>query len=117
MSLNFTTDEIVSWVSYSLDNQDNVTLTGNSTLTGLTSGNHTIAIYANDTAGIMGVSQTVIFTIEVANSSEPFSPLIFVAVAAVLAVVLIAVGRAVYSYLIAVLAVVLVELGIAVTDI
>jgi hypothetical protein len=96
LPVNFTTDQEVSWVGYSLDNQDNVTLTGNSSLTGLTCGNHTIAVFANDTVGMMGVSQTVNFTVEAPESLEPFSLLIFVAVTAVLTVVLIALGRAIY---------------------
>ena len=94
LSVNFTTDEPVSWKGYSLDNQDNVSLTGNSTLTDLTYGNHTIAVYANDTAGNVGASQIVNFIIEAPKSSEPFSLLIFVAVTGVLAVVVIVVGRA-----------------------
>ncbi len=95
LSLNFTTDVPVSWVGYSLDNQDNVTFTGNSSLTGLTFGNHTLAVYANDTAGVMGVSQTVNFIIEA--PSEPFSSLIFVVVITVLAAVIAALAIATYE--------------------
>jgi flagellin-like protein len=94
LPVNFTVDEPFSWVGYSLDNQNNVTFTENSTLTDLTFGNHTLAVYANDTAGVMGVSQTINFTVKA--PSEPFSLLIFVAVTVTLAAVIAAIGIVVY---------------------
>jgi hypothetical protein len=45
------------------DNEANLTLTGNTTLT-LKEGPHKITIYATDTAGNMVASETVYFTIE-----------------------------------------------------
>lgn len=65
LHLNFTTDQPTSWIGYSLDGKRNVTITGNTTLTGLANGRHSLAVYANDTAGNMGVSQTVNFTVAV----------------------------------------------------
>ena len=94
LPVNFTVDEPVSWIGYSLDNQNNVTFTENSTLTDLTFGNHTLAVFANDTAGVMGVSQTVNFTVKA--PSEPFSLLIFVAMTVTLAAVIAAIGIVVY---------------------
>ena len=67
--LNFTVDETTSWIGYSLDAQANATITGNTTLTSLFEGAHSITVYANDTAGNMGASETVYFTI-----SLPYSP-------------------------------------------
>lgn len=61
--LTFTVDEPTSWIGYSLDDQPNVTITGNTTLTGLSGGSHNITVYANDTTGNMGASDTVHFTI------------------------------------------------------
>jgi parallel beta-helix repeat protein len=61
--LDFTVDKTVNWVGYSIDGQQNVTITGNTTLTGLSSGMHNLTVYANDTFGNMGASQTVNFTI------------------------------------------------------
>ena len=52
--LTFTVDEAPSWIGYSLDNQANVTVTGNTTLTGLSYGPHRVEVYANDTSGNMG---------------------------------------------------------------
>ena len=49
--LNFTLNETASWVGYSLDGKENVTITANTTLTDLSYGSHTITIYATDLAG------------------------------------------------------------------
>lgn len=61
--LTFTVNEPTSWIGYSLDNQANITITGNITLIGLSEGAHSIIVYANDTAGNMGASKTVYFTV------------------------------------------------------
>ena len=58
------TDEETSWIGYSLDNTSNTTILGNITLTELPDGSHEFAVYANDTAGNMGVSETVYFTVK-----------------------------------------------------
>jgi hypothetical protein len=62
--LNFTIDDSFSWVGYSLDGQTNVTIAGNTTLTGVLDGPHHIIVYANDTVGNMGASNTVYFTVD-----------------------------------------------------
>jgi len=61
--LIFTANETTSWIGYSLGNQANVTITGNTTLTGLPEGTHSITVYANDTTGNMGASEIVYFTV------------------------------------------------------
>ena len=61
--LTFTISEATCWIGYSLDNQANITITGNATLTNLLIGIHKIMVYANDTYGDMGSSDTVYFTI------------------------------------------------------
>jgi hypothetical protein len=60
----------ISWIGYSLDNQFNTTITGN-TIISVGDGAHGIVVYANDTFGNMGSSQMVCFTV---NSSlyEPW---------------------------------------------
>ncbi|HSV49631.1 MAG TPA: hypothetical protein VLH35_04880 [Candidatus Acidoferrales bacterium] len=63
--LNFTVDKPVSWTGYSLDNQANITFTSNLNLTNLPNGNHNITLYANDTYGTMGSSETRYFTVDV----------------------------------------------------
>ena len=62
--LSFTVDKAVSWMAYSLDGQANATITGNTTLTSLLDGVHYIVVYANTTAGKMGASNTVYFTVD-----------------------------------------------------
>jgi hypothetical protein len=61
--LNFTVNESVSQVKYSLDGQENVTITGNTTLTGLPSGDHSVTVYAIDEAGNVGVSEPICFSV------------------------------------------------------
>jgi hypothetical protein len=69
--LNFTVDENVSRVVYSLDGKDNVTLTGNTTLTGLPVGAHNVTVYAWDTSGNIGSSQTMNFGVAQETKPEP----------------------------------------------
>ena len=82
VSLNFTVDRSVSWMSYSLDGADNVTFTGNLTLSGLSGGVHNVTVFAGDSFGSVGVSETVSFT--VASDSFPY----VLVVGAVLTIVL-----------------------------
>ena len=73
--LTFTVNETASWIRYSLDGQMNETISGNTTLNGLPDGTHTITVYGNDTAGNMGSSGTVYFTIDTASPNiEILSP-------------------------------------------
>jgi hypothetical protein len=67
--LNISINATTSKVTYSLDNQENVTIAGNTTLTGLSSGLHNVTVYAWDMAGNVGSSETVTFTIA---EPEPF---------------------------------------------
>ncbi len=63
VNLNYTVNEATVWRGYSLDGAENVTLTGNTTLTGLINGVHNLTVYANDTLGNMGNSTVVWFTV------------------------------------------------------
>jgi N-acetylneuraminic acid mutarotase len=84
VQLNFTTDEPVSWLAYTLDGEDNVTTSKNVTLAGLTNGAHNLTVYATDTVGNMGVSDTVHFSI------EPFPIITVVAVTTSVIIVILA---------------------------
>jgi N-acetylneuraminic acid mutarotase len=64
VSLGFVTNRAISWMGYSLDGQANITISSGLELTNLTQGEHTVVIYANDTAGNMGFSNTVYFSID-----------------------------------------------------
>lgn len=88
--LNFTVDQSVSKVTYCLDGQANVTISGNTTLTGLPNGDHNVTVYAMDEAGNIGASQTVTFTIAV-----PF-PTVTVATASTALVAVVCVGIFLY---------------------
>jgi hypothetical protein len=69
-------------MGYCLDEQANVTVTGNFTLTELPSGSHTLTVYANDTVGNMGTSPTISFSI-----AEPFLTTLVIESAIAVAVV------------------------------
>ena len=73
--LNFTSDERTSQLSYSLDGHTNATIAGNMTLTDLPIGAHNVTVYARDSAGNAGVSETVIFAVakESESRAEPES--------------------------------------------
>jgi hypothetical protein len=73
--LSLTVSEATFWIGYSLDGQMNVTVGDNTTLVGLSDGVHTITVYANDTAGNVGRSVSVYFTINALPPNiELFSP-------------------------------------------
>jgi len=58
-----TVNEPVSWIAYSLDGQAEVTITGNTTLSGLTIGAHDLMVSAQDLGGLTGSSATIHFTV------------------------------------------------------
>jgi hypothetical protein len=90
--LNFTVNESGKQITYSLDGQDNVTATGNTTLTGLSNGEHNITVYATSAAGNIGASETITFT--VAKETESFPTAIAGVITA--SVVVVSAGLAVY---------------------
>jgi YVTN family beta-propeller protein/parallel beta-helix repeat protein len=91
--LVFTVDRSVNWVGYSLDGLKNVTVTGNITLTGLSSSLHSVTVYANDTFGNMGASQTVNFTVALPH---PFPTATVAAASGGSAVTVVVAGLLVY---------------------
>lgn len=84
--LNMSINETYSKLEYSLDEQNNVTIKGNTTLTGLQNGSHNVRVYATDEAGNIGTSETLFFTVD-APESFPIVP-----VAATVTAVAIGVG-------------------------
>jgi N-acetylneuraminic acid mutarotase len=91
VDLVFTTNKPASWMGFSLDGQDNVTVTGNITLSGLSNGLHNITVYAEDTFGNEGASEITYFTIDV---PEPFPTTLVIA--SIITVAIIGVGLLVY---------------------
>ena len=89
--LNFAINEPASQITYSLDGEANVTITGNTTLSNLSYGTHNITVYATDAAGNTGVSETVHFTI-----AKPFPTILVAAIIASAAVI----GAGILFYLV-----------------
>ena len=95
--LNFTVSELVEWMGYSLDGQSTVVLNDEfATLAGLSYGSHIIAVYANDTVGRSGTSDTIYFNItpeteEIPEGqTEPFPTFLVTAVSAAASIVVAA---------------------------
>jgi len=84
VDLTFTVSEPTSWIGYSLDGKANVTIAGNTVLSGLSNGSHRLIVYANDTDEKTGASETIYFTI--AQKSEPFPITWIVAATAIIAI-------------------------------
>jgi hypothetical protein len=62
--LTFTINKPTCWIRYSLDGQANVTITGNTTLSDLSDGEHSIIVYAKDKYDGIGASNTVNFAVD-----------------------------------------------------
>jgi hypothetical protein len=90
--LNFTVSKSTVWMGYSLDGQDNVTVSGNVTLNDLSSGLHNVTVYAEDAFGYVGVSETVSFTV---TAPELF-PTTSVVAASVASLTVIGIGTVFY---------------------
>ena len=82
--LNFTVSELVSRISYCLDGQEKVAVLGNTTLTGLSNGEHSLTVYATDAAENAGASETIIFSVEKSFPTE-----ILIATVAILAAAIV----------------------------
>jgi hypothetical protein len=87
--LNFTVSESVSQITYSLDGEENITITGNTTLSGLANGDHNLTVYAKDKAGTVGTSETTYFSVD-----APFPTTLVIA--PIVSVVVIDLGLLVY---------------------
>jgi hypothetical protein len=75
MPLQFAIKQSVTWIGYSLDGQENVTVAGNTTLNDLPYGEHTVTVYAQDAAGNIGASEPKVFNVkslsqEITSTSE-----------------------------------------------
>jgi hypothetical protein len=86
--LNFYVNDKVSQITYNLDNQANVTTSGNTTLTGLAEGSHCISIYAPDAEGHWVNFDTATFTIikPASDANSSITPLLLTALIAIIAV-------------------------------
>jgi parallel beta-helix repeat protein len=78
----------LNWTVYSLDGKENITIAGNTTLTGLSSGSHNVTLYAKDLVDTE-TSETVWFSV-----AEPFPTTMVIAI--ITSVAVISVGLVVY---------------------
>jgi parallel beta-helix repeat protein len=69
VSLTFTVNETVFRMAYSIDGQSNVAITANTTLTELPEDSYSIIVYASDSFGNAGISNTTLFTIDLSPPS------------------------------------------------
>jgi parallel beta-helix repeat protein len=74
VSINFIVSKPVTQIYYSLDGLKNETITGNTTIAGLSVGTHNITVYAQDSFGFVGSSDTTVFMI----ADDTSFPIIFV---------------------------------------
>jgi parallel beta-helix repeat protein len=95
VNLTFTLSEKASWIGYSLDGQCNESITGNTTLNGLSYDSHNLTVYAIDKTGNKGASETITFLITEETEPEPF-PTALVAVASITSITVIGIGLLVY---------------------
>jgi hypothetical protein len=89
--LNFTVNQSVSKITYCLDGQENVTISGNTTITGLPNGYHNVTVYATDQYGNAGASETIYFNVD---APEPFPTMLVIA--SVITAVVVGIGLLVY---------------------
>lgn len=92
IQLVFSVDESPSSIAYSLDDQINATIDGNTTISGISNGTHYVVVYVRDFAGNTGSSNRVYFGVNVAGET----PLVQWAVLVILVCVGIAVPLLVY---------------------
>jgi hypothetical protein len=85
--LVFALDKSNAQLSYSIDGLSNRSIAGNSSIAELQNGNHNVTVYAQDSYGNKGVSETVSF-----NVNAPTFPMVPIAVASIVTVGLIATG-------------------------
>ncbi len=85
VTITFVTNKQVSWIGYSIDGQNNVTISGNTTIAALSNGLHNLTVYTRDIYGNTGASKPVNFKVAI---PEPFPvlPVAVVSLAGVLGV-------------------------------
>jgi hypothetical protein len=94
--LIFNASKPLNWTGYSLDGQENVTIMDNVTLSNLSNGLHSVVVYANDTSGNIGVSETSSFVVAVPElEPEPF-PIMLVASAFLTVAIVAGAGLLIY---------------------
>jgi len=89
VTLKFTVSETASWIKYSLDGQANVTITGDTTLSSLAAGAHSVTVYVQDTEGQTRKASVCFTVAEGAETPQSgFPPMILIAAIILLAVLI-----------------------------
>jgi len=112
IALNFTVNEPVSWIGYSLDGEANVTITEKTVLTSsfgqdnyymvlpkLPEGSHTLVVYVEDAYGILGESEPFHFTVTEETQPQPSKPPLasqLIAVAIIASAIIVSFGLFAY---------------------
>lgn len=94
--LNFSLNGSASCIAYSLDGGENVTIEGNTTLHGTPAGLHNLTVYAWDSAGNVGTSEMVSFTMAVPEQVKDAFPIVPVAVVSVAVAAVVAAAAVVH---------------------
>jgi hypothetical protein len=99
LTLTFTVNESISWAGYSLDGQENVTVTGSATIVNLTAGSHSLTVSVKDAAGT-SASETIYFGVAQEKTPEPSPepfPTEWVATSAIVVAIVAAAAFIVYA--------------------
>lgn len=96
--LTFTVNGQSSWLGYTLDGQQTGPITGNTTLTGLTVGVHNLTVSTRDSTGLVGTSETILFTVGARFPSEIVFAGVAIPIAASVSFLLYLKRRSLYDY-------------------
>jgi hypothetical protein len=64
LDLNFTVDQPFTKMAYVLDNGESISISGNTTLSYLPNGDHTLTVFATNDFGQIGTSDTLFFSVQ-----------------------------------------------------
>ena len=90
--LNLIVSQQMKWLGYRLDSQAYATISGNTTLTGLAQGTHSLTVYGNTMEGALASSETIVFNVKAPGSSA----IVPVAAISVSLISIVAVGLLLY---------------------
>jgi len=76
--LSFENTTTLDWIGYSLDNQTNKTILGNTTISMPADGDHTIQVFGNDSGGFLYHSNVRYFVVDTSSIQEPLSDMVII---------------------------------------
>jgi hypothetical protein len=96
VNLEFMAGEGASRFEYCLDGEGNVPVSGNTTILGLSGGNHNVTVYGFDQLGNMCSSETVSFSVDLSAEPVPFQTSLVLVIVVLVSVVTISAGLLFY---------------------